>query len=269
MLKEMDPRFEHFTPEEDAKYLRRAIAVAEAAKAAGNHPFGAVLVDLQGHILMEQGNIEVTEKVCTGHAETTLLQRASHRYTHDFLWNCTLYSSIEPCCMCCGAAYWANLGRIVFAATEKDLLALIIQPSPVTAAVSSPGARKRLSYRAPFLHCARKRSPATSVTGSKLLPFQQSKIAPSLGHWAPPLGACFLFCLPAICQRGFFPVGELLELPFAAHGFGLCGKCLIIAKLHRQTGPRVFCALARLMHPDTLWQVVCPASVIGAVTAAQ
>ena len=124
MLKEMDPRFEHFTPEEDAKYLRRAIAVAEAAKAAGNHPFGAVLVDPQGHILMEQGNIEVTEKVCTGHAETTLLQRASHRYTHDFLWNCTLYSSIEPCCMCCGAAYWANLGRIVFAATEKDLLAL-------------------------------------------------------------------------------------------------------------------------------------------------
>ena len=87
MLKEMDPRFEHFTPEEDAKYLRRAIAVAEAAKAAGNHPFGAVLVDLQGNILMEQGNIEVTEKVCTGHAETTLLQRASHRYTHDFLWN--------------------------------------------------------------------------------------------------------------------------------------------------------------------------------------
>ena len=111
MLKEMDPRFEHFTPEEDAKYLRRAIAVAEAAKAAGNHPFGAVLVDLQGNILMEQGNIEVTEKVCTGHAETTL-------------WNCSLYSSIEPCCMCCGAAYWANLGRIVFAATEKDLLAL-------------------------------------------------------------------------------------------------------------------------------------------------
>ena len=74
MLKEMDPRFEHFAPEEDAKYLRRAIAVAEAAKAAGNHPFGAVLVDLQGHILMEQGNIEVTEKVCTGHAETTLLR---------------------------------------------------------------------------------------------------------------------------------------------------------------------------------------------------
>ena len=109
---------------------------------------------------------------------------------------------------------------------------------------------------------------AQTVLGAARL-LQQSKIAPSLGHWAPLLGACFLFCLPAICQRGFFPVGELLELPFAAHGFGLCGKCLIIAKLHRQTGPRVFCALARLMHPDTLWQVVCPASVIGAVAAAQ
>ena len=124
MLKEMDPRFAYFTPERDAYYIRRAIEVAEAAKAAGNHPFGAVLVDAEGNILMEQGNIEVTEKVCTGHAETTLMQRASHEYSHDFLWNCTMYTSIEPCCMCCGAAYWANLGRIVFAATEKDLLSL-------------------------------------------------------------------------------------------------------------------------------------------------
>ena len=122
MLKETDARFSYFTPEKDAEYMRRAIQVAEAAKAAGNHPFGCILVDIEGNILMEQGNIEVTEKVCTGHAETTLLQRASHEYDHEFLWNCSLYTSIEPCCMCCGAAYWANLGRIVFAATEMDLL---------------------------------------------------------------------------------------------------------------------------------------------------
>ena len=102
MLKETDARFAYFTPEKDAEYMRRAIQVAEAAKAAGNHPFGCVLVDMEGNILMEQGNIEVTEKVCTGHAETTLLQRASHEYSHDFLWNCSLYTSIEPCCMCCG-----------------------------------------------------------------------------------------------------------------------------------------------------------------------
>ena len=124
MLLEMESRFAHFTPEMDAQYIRRAIQVAEAAKAGGNHPFGAVLVGPDGNVLMEQGNIEVTEKVCTGHAETTLMQRASKEYSHDFLWNCTMYTSIEPCCMCCGAAYWANLGRIVYAATERDLLEL-------------------------------------------------------------------------------------------------------------------------------------------------
>ena len=51
MLKEMDPRFAYFTPERDAYYIRRAIEVAEAAKAAGNHPFGAVLVDAEGRII--------------------------------------------------------------------------------------------------------------------------------------------------------------------------------------------------------------------------
>ena len=72
MIKASDPRFAHFTPEMDAKFLRRAMAVAEEAQAAGNHPFGCLLVDLEGNILMEQGNIEVTGRVCTGHAETTL-----------------------------------------------------------------------------------------------------------------------------------------------------------------------------------------------------
>lgn len=122
MIKTMDPRFAHFTPEMDARYIRRAIEVADEAVAVGNHPFGCVLVDIHGKIIMEQGNIEVTEKVCTGHAETTLMQRASHELERDFLWNCTLYTSIEPCCMCCGAVYWGNVGRIVYGASEQDLL---------------------------------------------------------------------------------------------------------------------------------------------------
>ena len=122
MIKETDARFAFFTPEKDVAYLRRAIEVGQEAMRNGNHPFGAILVDLEGNILLEQGNIEVTERVCTGHAETTLMQRASQLYDRDFLWNCTMYTPVEPCCMCCGAAYWGNLGRIVFAATEKDLL---------------------------------------------------------------------------------------------------------------------------------------------------
>lgn len=58
-------------------YLRRAIEVSKQSRAAGNTPFGALLVDAEGNILMEQQNIEITEHICTGHAETTLAARAS------------------------------------------------------------------------------------------------------------------------------------------------------------------------------------------------
>lgn len=121
-IQETDTRFSFFTPEKDAEYLRRAIEVGVKARNDGNNPFGAILVDNQGNIIMEQGNVEVTEKDCTGHAETTLARKASHQYDKAFLWNCTLYTSFEPCCMCTGAIYWANIGRIVYAASETALL---------------------------------------------------------------------------------------------------------------------------------------------------
>ena len=106
------------------KYIRRCIEIADEAVAAGNHPFGALIVDKEGNIIVESGNIEVTEKECTGHAETTAMRKAVKLYSREFLWDCTLYSTAEPCCMCTGAIYWGNVGRIVYGISEKDLLAL-------------------------------------------------------------------------------------------------------------------------------------------------
>ena len=105
-------------------YLRRCIQISREARAGGNTPFGALLVDSEGNIIMEQGNIEITERICTGHAETTLASRASHAYSRDFLWTCTLYTTAEPCAMCAGAIYWANIGRVVYGMTETRLLEL-------------------------------------------------------------------------------------------------------------------------------------------------
>jgi len=105
-------------------YLERCIEISKASRAHGNTPFGALLVDAEGNIIMEQENIEITEKICTGHAEATLAARASHEYSRDFLWNCTLYTTAEPCAMCAGAIYWANIGRVVYGMTEKRLLEL-------------------------------------------------------------------------------------------------------------------------------------------------
>ena len=107
--------------EKDKELLRRTIVIAHSAMEKGNHPFGALLADEDGNILMEQGN-EFQEGGSAYHAETLLLLKAAKRYSPDFPKKCTLYSNFEPCCMCTGALYWTNVGRLVFGATEKDLL---------------------------------------------------------------------------------------------------------------------------------------------------
>ncbi|MGM0471537.1 MAG: nucleoside deaminase [Bacillota bacterium] len=105
-------------------YIKRAVELSKSARESGNTPFGAVLVDSEGEIILEQENIELTEQDCTGHAETTLVKRAAKEYSADFLWDCTLYSSAEPCVMCAGAIYWSNVGRVVYGISEKKLLEL-------------------------------------------------------------------------------------------------------------------------------------------------
>ncbi|QGQ97144.1 nucleoside deaminase [Paenibacillus psychroresistens] len=105
-------------------YLRKAIEVSEQARSAGNTPFGAVLVDAVGNIVLEQGNIEITTANCTGHAETSLMEAASNMFSKSFLWECTLYTSVEPCAMCAGAIYWGNVGRVVYGISEKKLAEL-------------------------------------------------------------------------------------------------------------------------------------------------
>lgn len=122
-IKDTAERFAFFTPEKDRELLRVAIAEGVKARESGNNPFGAILVDNAGNILMRQGNTEISTHDRTAHAEAALARKASQAYETDFLWNCSLYTSFEPCCMCTGAIYWANIGRIVYGVSEADLLA--------------------------------------------------------------------------------------------------------------------------------------------------
>ena len=103
-------------------YLRKANEVAKQAVAEGNTPFGAILVDADGTILMEQGNRERELHDATAHAERMLASLASQTYDKAKLAECTLYTTVEPCPMCTGAIYWANIGCIVFGITEAKLL---------------------------------------------------------------------------------------------------------------------------------------------------
>ena len=100
--------------------LRRAIAVAEQAQAAGHHPFGALLLAPDGDtVLLEQGNVDTVR-----HAESELARAAALRWPADYLWQCTLVTTVEPCAMCAGTQYWAHIGRVVYGMTERRLLEL-------------------------------------------------------------------------------------------------------------------------------------------------
>jgi tRNA(Arg) A34 adenosine deaminase TadA len=105
----------------DRDLLRRAIETARQARAHGNHPFGAVLADKTGRILLEAENTVLTARDVTGHAETNLIRLASARLAKGALSECTLYASTEPCAMCTGAIYWAGVGRVVYGLGEPEL----------------------------------------------------------------------------------------------------------------------------------------------------
>lgn len=109
----------------DSELLRAAIAVASRARANGNHPFGALLVDRDGNVLLEAENTVITERDVTGHAELNLVRAAAQQYDAAFLAGCALYSSTEPCAMCAGAIVWSGIGRVAFALSGARMIELV------------------------------------------------------------------------------------------------------------------------------------------------
>ena len=108
------------TPAQIARHLRAANAIAQRALDTGHHPFGSLLVAADHEtVLIEQGNVD-----SVNHAEAVLARTAAARWSPDELWHCTLYTTVEPCCMCAGTQYWANIGRVVYGMSEHALLEL-------------------------------------------------------------------------------------------------------------------------------------------------
>ena len=108
------------SPEQAVKHLHRANEVARRAMAQGHHPFAAILVGPDNEtVLAEQGNIDTVN-----HAEATLARNAARDYDAAYLWQCTLVTTVEPCAMCAGTQYWANIGRVVYGMSERRLLDL-------------------------------------------------------------------------------------------------------------------------------------------------
>jgi tRNA(Arg) A34 adenosine deaminase TadA len=106
--------------ENEKVYMRQAIVLAEEAVTNGDHPFGALLVK-DGVVVLTAVNTIHTQNDITRHAELNLVSQAARQFSSEFLAECTLVTSTEPCAMCAGAIYWSGISRIVFGCSATAL----------------------------------------------------------------------------------------------------------------------------------------------------
>ena len=103
----------------DLDHMRRALALAANAAAAGEVPVGAVVFDpATGEVIAEGANGPVGAHDPTAHAEIVALRAAASKLGNYRLTDLTLYVTLEPCAMCAGAISHARIGRVVWGADD-------------------------------------------------------------------------------------------------------------------------------------------------------
>ena len=107
--------------ETDERHLRRAIELAGEARAAGDMPFGSLLVGPAGQVLAEDRNTVLTGRDISAHPEFKLALWASRELDPETAAKTTMYTSCQPCGMCSGAIARSGLGRVVFALSSEQL----------------------------------------------------------------------------------------------------------------------------------------------------
>src|SRR5918994_1017864 len=107
--------------EADERHLRRAVELAAAARAAGDMPYGSLLVGPAGDVLAEERNTVLTEQDIAAHPELKLARWAARHLDAGVAQQTTMYTSCQPCPMCTGAIARSGLGRIVFALSGEQL----------------------------------------------------------------------------------------------------------------------------------------------------
>jgi len=120
--------------EQDRKYLKRCVELAELAVEKGDEPFGSVLVSKNEEVLFEDHN-HVSGGDHTQHPEFAIARWAANNMTPEERKKATVYTSGEHCPMCSAAHGWVGLGRIVYASSSDQLVEwqkeMGVEPSPV------------------------------------------------------------------------------------------------------------------------------------------
>jgi tRNA(Arg) A34 adenosine deaminase TadA len=105
----------------DERFLRRAIELAAVARAAGDAPFGSLLVGPDGTVLREDRNTVLSDGDITAHPELKLAKWAARELESSAAAATTMYTSCQPCSMCAGAIDRSGLSRVVFALSNEQL----------------------------------------------------------------------------------------------------------------------------------------------------
>ena len=103
---------------DDTFYMKQAWSEAHKAADRGEVPVGAVVV-CRDRIIARSHNLTETLNDVTAHAEMQAITAAANFLGGKYLTDCTLYVTVEPCVMCAGAIAWAQLGRLVFGASDE------------------------------------------------------------------------------------------------------------------------------------------------------
>jgi len=98
--------------------MRRALQEAEQAYHEGEVPIGAVVVS-QFRIIARAHNLTETLTDVTAHAEMQAITAAANLLGGKYLNECVLYVTVEPCVMCAGALAWAQIGKVVYGASDE------------------------------------------------------------------------------------------------------------------------------------------------------
>ena len=103
---------------QDREWMQKALQLAQIAFNNGEVPVGAVLVNADGKMLGSGWNKMVSNHDPTMHAEILAIKQACLTERNYRLDGCTLYATLEPCCMCAGAMIHARIKRLVFATRD-------------------------------------------------------------------------------------------------------------------------------------------------------
>jgi tRNA(Arg) A34 adenosine deaminase TadA len=107
-------------------YMKKALVLAEKANQKNEVPIGCIIVNNStGKIIAKSYNKVQNGKNATYHAEIKAIEKACKKMKSKYLFDCSMYVTLEPCTMCAGAISLAKISNLYFAAPDKKGGAII------------------------------------------------------------------------------------------------------------------------------------------------